>query len=151
VFEVDFFAALELTRLAIPYLKVGQRPMICNVTSVLAYRGVPLKSEYCAAKFALRGWSESLRVELMDCGINVVTVAPSTTRSEFFDALEDPTGRSSRNLKWAQSAQQVARRIVRTLKSGRREAVLSLGGKALVCFSYWLPGMCDRLLNRFAK
>ena len=87
VFEVDFFGATELTRLALPHLKRGVQPAICIVNSVLGHRAVPNKSEYCAAKFALRGWSESLRVELKPAGVDVVSISPSTTRSEFFDSL----------------------------------------------------------------
>ncbi len=53
IFEVDFFAVTELTRLALPLLHQGTSPAVCIVSSVLAHRGVPRKSEYCAAKFAL--------------------------------------------------------------------------------------------------
>jgi len=85
VMEVDFFAPVELTRHCLPWLRKGNRPAILNVGSVLAHRAVPNKSEYCAAKFAMRGWSESLRVELAKEGIDVLMLSPSTTRSEFFE------------------------------------------------------------------
>jgi short-subunit dehydrogenase len=89
VMEIDFFAPVELTRLSIGLLRAGNRPAILNIGSVLAHRAVPNKSEYCAAKFALRGWAESLRVELAGFGIEVLMLSPSTTRSEFFDSLVD--------------------------------------------------------------
>ena len=113
IFEVDFFAVTELTRIALPHLKHGKQPAICIVNSVLGHRAVPNKSEYCAAKFALRGWSEALRVELKSTGVDVVMVSPSTTRSEFFDSLVDtvPLGKSQRF--GAQSAPSVARSIMR--------------------------------------
>jgi short-subunit dehydrogenase len=151
IFELDFFAAAELTRLAIPWLKLGSKPAICNISSVLAYRGVPLKSEYCAAKFALRGWSESLRVELIQDGIKLLMVAPSTTRSEFFNSLIDSNETPARGGPWAQSAEAVAGRVCRVLTKGRRESILTFGGKAFVAFSYWWPWATDRLLKRFTQ
>ena len=65
IMEVNFFAAVELTRLAIPVLQTGRQPIIVNIGSVLGHRAVPKKSEYCASKFALHGFSDALRAELM--------------------------------------------------------------------------------------
>jgi short-subunit dehydrogenase len=150
ILEVDFFAVTELTRLALPLLHHGVNPAVCLVSSVLAHRGVPRKSEYCAAKFALRGWSESLRLELMPVGIDVITVSPSTTQSEFFDSLLDtqPTERSPSF--GMMSAEAVAQSILGAIREGKRELILSPGGKALVWLSRLAPAMTDRLLLRYA-
>jgi short-subunit dehydrogenase len=106
--------------------------VICNVGSVLGHRAVPNKSEYCAAKFALHGWSDSLRAELRPCGIQVTLVSPSTTRSEFFDAVIDtPVGEKIRGFgSW--SAGRVAHAALAAIVARRAEVILSLGGKALV-------------------
>ena len=63
VMEVNFFALVEMTRLALPLLLEGTNPIIVNVASILATRGVPYNSEYSASKFAVRGFSESLRTK----------------------------------------------------------------------------------------
>ncbi len=151
IFEVDFFGVTELTRLALPYLHKGVNPAICIVSSVLAHRGMPGKSEYCAAKFALRGWTESLRLELKPSGIDVVTISPSTTSSEFFDSLldSDPIEKSVRF--GIQSAERVAHSILGAVKKGRRELILSPGGKALVWLSRLAPGLMDRILLQYAS
>ena len=150
IFEVDFFGVTELTRLALPHLHKGVNPAICIVSSVLAHRGMPRKSEYCAAKFALRGWTESLRLELKPTGIDVVTISPSTTSSEFFDSLldSDPVEKSTRF--GIQSAERVAHSILGAVRKGRRELILSPGGKALVWLSRLAPGLMDRLLLQYA-
>jgi len=150
IFEVDFFGVTELTRLALPHLHKGVDPAICIVSSVLAHRGMPGKSEYCAAKFALRGWTESLRLELKPSGIDVVTISPSTTSSEFFDSLldSDPIEKSVRF--GVQSAERVAHSILGAVRKGRRELILSPGGKALVWLSRLAPGLMDRLLLQYA-
>ena len=87
VMEVNFFAPVELIRSAIPLLREGKRPLIVNISSVFGHRAVPRKSEYCASKFALHGFSDALRAELAREGIDVLLVSPSTTQSEFFDMV----------------------------------------------------------------
>lgn len=148
VFEIDFFAPTELTRSCIHLLKSGNRPAILNIGSVLGHRAVPNKSEYCAAKFALRGWAESLRVELAPQGIEVLMVSPSTTRSEFFDSLVDtPSNAKSRSL-GSMSPDRVAQLALLALVRSKREMILSWGGKAFVALGKWLPGLTDRILAR---
>ncbi len=150
IFEVDFFAVAELTRLSLPMLHQGKNPAVAVVSSVLAHRGVPGKSEYCAAKFALRGWTEALRLELKPAGIDVITVSPSTTKSEFFESLLD-TDSSHKNLHFGiQSAESVANSIMGAIRKGHRELILSPGGKALVWLSRLAPSLTDRLLLRYA-
>ena len=151
IFEVDFFAVTELTRLTLPLLRQGEQPALCLVSSVLAHRGVPRKSEYCAAKFALRGWSESLRVELKPAGIDVVSVSPSTTHSEFFDSLLDTEPQERSRRFGVMTAEAVADSIITAIRKGRREVILSPGGKALVWFSRLAPGLMDRLLLRYGS
>jgi short-subunit dehydrogenase len=151
VMELDFFAPVELTRLMLPLLRAGQRPAIVNVGSVLSHRAVPMKSEYCAAKFALRGWSEALRCELLDDGIEVLQASPSTTKSEFFDALVDSDAKIRNVSVGAMPAEQVAEIIVASLARSRREVIISWGGKALVWAGQFFPGLTDRILARFAN
>lgn len=150
IFEVDFFAATELTRLALPFLHKGFQPVISMVSSVLAHRAVPRKSEYCAAKFALRGWTEALRLELKPRGIDVVSVSPSTTKTEFFDSLVDSHPDETSPHLGMQSAEHVANAILRAIRYSKRELILSPGGKALVWLSRLAPSLTDRLLAKYA-
>jgi short-subunit dehydrogenase len=150
VMEVDFFAPVELTRHCLPWLRKGNRPAILNVGSVLAHRAVPNKSEYCAAKFAMRGWSESLRVELAKEGIDVLMLSPSTTRSEFFDSLVDTDAQEKSRSLGSMSADRVAQLAVSALVRSKREMILSIGGRALVWAGRLFPRLTDRLLGKYA-
>lgn len=142
VFEVNLFAPAEFIREALPLLEKGQLPLIVNVGSVLGHRAVPEKSEYCASKFALHGLTDALRIELAPRGIDVLLVSPSTTQTEFFDSASGASGQADSAFKFgAMSAETVARRIVRAMAIGRRETILSAGGKALV----WLDRLCPPL------
>lgn len=146
IMEIDFFAPAELTRLCIPLLRSGKRPAVLNIGSVLAHRAVPNKSEYCAAKFALRGWAESIRVELAPLGIEVLMVSPSTTRSEFFSALVDTNADAQSRSFGSMSPDRVAQLAIKALVRSKRDMILSLGGRALVAMGRWFPGLTDRIL-----
>jgi short-subunit dehydrogenase len=142
IMEVNFFAAAEFVREALPQLRVGTKPLIVNVGSVLGHAAVPGKSEYCASKFALHGLTDALRIELGREGIDVLLVSPSTTSSEFFDvAVDAKPGASS--LAGAMTPEAVAARIVAAMRSGRREIILSASGKLLV----WLDRLCPPLAS----
>lgn len=148
IMDVNFMAPAELTRHAIPLLRLGNNAVLCNVCSVLGHRAVPDKSEYCASKFAMHGWSDSLRAELISDGIQVTLVSPSTTQSEFFDSVIEtaPSARSRSIGSW--SAKRVARAALAAIIARRSEVILSLGGKALVYGDRFSPPLMNRLLRK---
>jgi short-subunit dehydrogenase len=148
LFEVNFFAPVELIRLCLPMLGVRRNGLIVNIGSVLAFCAVPRKSEYCASKFALRGFSDALRIELADLGIRVLSIHPNTTRSEFFDHLVEKQGPVPSN-PLDTSPSEVAARIVRAIERERAETVLTAAGKALAWANWTCPRLTRRLLRRF--
>jgi short-subunit dehydrogenase len=152
--EINFFAPAELTRECLPWLRAARvarkRPAILNIGSVLSHRAVPLKSEYCAAKFAMRGWSEALRVELAGERIDVLMLSPSTTKSEFFDSLLQSTPGQKSPSVGSMSADQVAKAAMQVLIQSKRERILSWGGRMLVMVGRFFPRLTDWILQRFA-
>lgn len=151
VMEIDFFAPVELTRTCLPLLARGKKPAILNIGSVLSHRAVPNKSEYCAAKFAMRGWAESLRVELASKSIEVLMLSPSTTSSEFLDALVDTKSDTKSKAIGSMKPERVAQLAITALVRSKREMVLSLGGKALVWAGRLFPRLTDRILRMYAQ
>jgi len=152
IMEVNFFAPVELTRLALPLLKQAKDPVVVNVGSILGRLGVPGSTEYCASKFALRGFSEALRAELSREAIDVLLVSPATTRTEFLHSLverrDSPDWRRDR---WQVSAEYVARGTVRAIRRGDPEVIPSIWGK-LVCLANWLfPRLVSRLMAQYAQ
>ena len=148
IMEVNFFAPVELIRAALPMLKEGNHPLIVNVTSILSHRAVPFKSEYCASKFALHGFSDALRAELAREKMDVLLVSPGTTQSEFFDHVigdkQKPRGRFG-----AMTPAKVARRVAWAMRSGRHEIILPVGGRLLVWLDRLCPPLADRLVAWF--
>lgn len=152
LFEVDFFAALELTRLALPTLKQGRRPAIVNLGSILGKRAIPLAAEYCAAKFALRGFSDALRIELAKSGVDVLLVSPGTTDTGFFRNVLEMKSR----LPWRKhegpqgmSPDDTAAAIVTALEQGKRELIPGLGPKLLALADRIAPRIVDWYLRRY--
>lgn len=148
VFEVNFFAITEMIRESLPRLKQGQSPIIVNMSSVLAHRATPLKSEYCASKFALHGFSDALRAELTQDQIDLLLVSPSTTDSEFFDnAIEDTTGKNWKT-RGAMPPSAVASKTIRAIKKGKHEIILTHGGRLIVWMDRLIPGIANRIMAR---
>ena len=155
IFEVNFFAVVDMTRAALPLLRRGNRPIIVNMSSVLGHRAAPLKSEYSASKFALHGFSDALRAELSRSEngppVDVLLVSPSTTDSEFFDAaIEDQTGKNWKS-KGAMAPNRVAKKTIQAIKKGKHEIVLTFGGNMLVWIDRLFPGLTNRIVARFGQ
>jgi len=172
IFEVNFFAAVELIREALPALRsaaadfaesavqndaaqnpprriASTRPIVVNVSSILGNRGTPRMSEYCASKFALRGFSESLRAELASTGIDVLLVSPGSTETKFFDHVIDERGGPRWPVQPRVTAEHVARATVRAIRRGRHEIVPNFRGRALCLLNRLAPWLVDRVMARY--
>ncbi len=154
IFEVNFFAAAELMRSLLPLLRHGKTPVIVNVGSVLSYCAVPGTAEYCASKFALRGFHEALRIELHRDGIDTLLVCPSTTASEFFESLiEDASAKGQKRVSAtpAMSPNYVADRIIRALEHGRSELILPATARMLVVLQRLAPSLAEFAIARWFR
>jgi short-subunit dehydrogenase len=149
VMEVNFFALVETTRLALPLLKQAEQPLVVNVSSVLGHRGIPLSSEYCASKFAIVGFSQSLRAELAAEGVGVLVVCPGTTKTEFFTSVIDRRGPVPWEGGHATTPETVARSMVRAIERGTHEIVPSFQGRFLVWGQRFFPELLDFIMSRF--
>ncbi len=147
VMEVNFFALVEMTRLALPLLAKGSRPIVVNVSSILGHRGAPYNSAYAASKFAVRGFSESIRAEWVKQGIDVLVVSPGTTETEFFDKLLEDKGGPSWPEHAPVTAAAVARQMVRAIRRGTHEIIPYRWGKLLSWMNRLSPRMVDAIMS----
>lgn len=164
-FETNFFAALTLTRECLPLLRAS-RGRIVNISSVFGYTGFPMSSIYCASKFALEGWSESLHHELRPHGVGVTLVEPGGFRTRFGVNARWPKRRleSYAKQRAAMSAfrdklsagkgkapEPVARAVAKLLASDAAPIRLRVGADARATWLLrkWLPeAIGDRLFAR---
>ena len=148
IMEVNFLGVAELTRLALPLLRAGHRPAIVNISSIAGRRGIPARSEYSASKFAVEGFSEALRAELVKNGIDVLVVAPGLTQTNFSKNMLEQKARAPVDHMRGMTAEAVAFATLRAIEKGRDKTVLTVQGKLLTLVSRFLPRLADRIAAR---
>ena len=89
-FDVNLFGLARLTQLALPYMRENSYGKIVNVSSVGGKIHIPLGGWYHATKFALEGWSDCLRSEVSQFGIDVIIIEPGAIDTEFNDVFSGP-------------------------------------------------------------
>jgi len=83
--ETNFFGNVAMTKAVLPVMRAQRSGHIIMVTSVAGVLGQPLLSAYCASKYALEGWSESLRIETHSLGIRVSLVEPGSYDTDIWE------------------------------------------------------------------
>ena len=147
IFEVNFFGLIWCTQAALPYMIRQKRGRIVNISSVAGKRALPHISAYCASKFAVQAFSDSLRMETAEHGITVTVLCPPRVDTTFHDT---PLMRQKGQRMSAPSisAEYVAAEIVRATRKGSREVVVSFYGKFFVFFHWLSPRLLDFIMKR---
>ena len=148
--EVTYLGQVHGTMIALSRMRPRNRGTIVNVGSALAYRAIPLQSAYCGAKFAVRGFTDSLRSELLHDGVKVhltMVHLPAVNTPQFDWALN----------KMAQRPQPVppifqpevpARAIVFAAFHHRREVWVGMPTVKTILANRIAPGLLDHLLAK---
>ncbi|PGZ55757.1 short-chain dehydrogenase [Bacillus anthracis] len=84
-FETNFFGAISITQLVLPYMREQQSGKIINISSISGQVAFPGLSPYVSSKYALEGWSESLRLEVKPFGIDVALVEPGSYNTNIWE------------------------------------------------------------------
>ena len=92
VIAVNFYGTVYCTYYALPYLK-ETRGRIVNISSLGGMLAIPFNTSYVASKFAVIGFSDSLRMEVEQAGVSVTAICPSLVITEFHERYLDKDGR----------------------------------------------------------
>ncbi|HEE9032080.1 TPA: SDR family oxidoreductase [Bacillus cereus] len=84
-FETNLFGAISITQLVLPYMRKQRSGKIINISSISGQVGFPGLSPYVSSKYALEGWSESLRLELRAFGIDVALIEPGSYNTNIWE------------------------------------------------------------------
>lgn len=107
-FETNFFGVIRTTKAVIPTMRKQGKGTIINVSSVGGKVGLlPFLTAYHASKFAIEGFTESLRQELDDFNINIILIEPGYVSSGFLDNSKYAKGFDSNKSPYAKKVQQV--------------------------------------------
>src|SRR6188768_2416160 len=135
VMNINFFGAVYCTKFALPSL-IERKGTIVGVSSIAGYRGLPGRSGYSASKFALQGWLEALRTELLDSGVNVMWVCPGFTASNIRNSALNKEGKAQGETPLDESslmtAEECAVHILSAIEKRKRTLVLTFTGKRTV-------------------
>lgn len=155
VMETNFWGAVYCTKAALSAI-VKSKGTIVGVSSIAGYRGLPARSGYSASKFALQGFLESLRTELMPSGVNVMWVCPGFTSSNIrkraLGADGQVQGESPLDEDNLMGADECAGLILKAIAARKRSLLMTRQGKLTVWLNKLLPALADKLVFRhFAK
>ena len=152
VMDTNFWGAVYCTKYALPYL-VKQQGTVVGISSIAGYRGLPGRSGYSASKFALQGWMEAIRTELMDTGVNVMWVCPGFTRSNIRNAAlnkdSQPQGETPLDESSLMSPEECALHILTAVEKRKRTLILTRQGKETVLINRLLPSFTDKWVHKF--
>jgi short-subunit dehydrogenase len=148
--DVNFFGAVHCTYYALQYLK-QTRGRIVAISSLGGKAALPYNTPYIASKYAMHGFYDALRMELMLHGVSVTVICPSWVVTEFHEAQMDkdglPKGPRGRAIysKNTMTADQCAEITLRAAFKRRRELLMSPG-----LLAAWLKLLAPGFLDWFA-
>ena len=154
ILEVDFFAPVELTRLALPSLR-ERRGAILVISSLTGIVAPPTRSAYAAAKHALHGFFGSLRIELRKAHVSVTIACPGyvDTPMRFHALLGDGSeqGHDQAAGKKMVTADEVAGAALRGVDKRQRLVLIGRDTRRARRLSLLAPWLLDRVLARSTK
>ena len=152
VMEINFFGSVYCTKYALTSI-IERKGSIVGVSSIAGYRGLPGRSGYSASKFALQGWLEAVRTELLDDGVHVMWVCPGFTASNIRNAALNEKGaaqgESPLDEKKLSTPVEVAGDILKAIRKRKRTLVLTFTGKQTVFMNKFFPAWSDKLVKNF--
>lgn len=149
IVRTDFMGQVYGAKAALPYLKASHGALIC-VGSAESRRGVPLQAAYSAAKHAIKGFLDALRVELQHEGANVrvTLVLPSSINTPFFDKAKTQLGVKPMPLPPVYAPELAAEAILRAAAGNERDVFVGGAGKVLALGERLSPKLMDLQLRR---
>jgi short-subunit dehydrogenase len=153
--DVNFWGTVYCTKYALPEI-LKTEGSIVGVSSIAGYRGLPGRTGYSASKFAMNGFMESLRTELLKTGVHVMVACPGFTASNIRVTALSKDGSSHGETSMEEgkmmSAEEVATRVCDGIADKKRTLVMTKQGKLAVWVNKLFPAFADKkVFELFAK
>jgi len=153
--DINFYGAVYCTYYALPYLKQSNGRIVA-VSSLGGKMQAPYNSAYVSSKFAMHGFFDSLRIELIRHGVSVTIICPYWVVTGFHEAQLDkdgvprgPRGRGIYNEKMM-TAERCAEIILQAATKRKRELMMG-PGNLIAWLKLLAPGLVDRFVIAFLK
>jgi short-subunit dehydrogenase len=147
VMAVNLFAPIQLTRELLPALFERPEAHVLNMCSIAGLVGMGRLAAYNATKFALVGFSESLRAEYGARGLGVTALCPGLVRTGIFESAMTGGGKTPPRIpRWmTASPERVARRAVRAIRKNQGLVVITAQARLIWWFKRASPWLLDRI------
>ncbi len=150
--DINYLGTVYCSKAALESI-IKNKGTIVGVSSIAGYRGLPGRSGYSASKFAVNGWLEALRTELMEDGVNVMWVCPGFTKSNIrnaaLDAHAQAQGDSPLDEGSLMTPEECAQHILNAIEKRKRTLVLTFKGKQTVFLNKYFPKLADKFTRNF--
>ena len=148
VTEVTYLGQVYGTMAALRHMRPRNRGTIVQVGSALSYRAIPLQSAYCGAKFAVRGFTDSLRSELAHDGshVRLTMVQLPAVNTPQFDWARNRLPKRPQPVPPIYQPETIAREIVRAARDAPRELWIGRSALKAILGTMLLPRLGDRIL-----
>ncbi len=155
VMDINFYGTLYATKYALPHILKSEGSIIA-ISSINGYRGTPARTAYTTSKYAMQGFFEALRTEVMKRGVHVLVVCPGFTGTNIRNTALTADGRvqgeSPRDENKMMTAETVAQKTYSAYRNKKRDLILTTQGKLAVWLNKWIPGRMDKIVyNVMAK
>lgn len=153
--DTNFYGAVYCTKFALPYL-LKQKGSVIGISSISGLTPLPGRTGYSASKHAMDGFFNTLRLENINTGLNVLVVHPGFTSSNIRNTALDKTGQpqkeTPRDEEKMMTSEKVAKIIAKATLHGERDLILTPQGKLVVWLHKNFPSITDRIiLHEMAK
>jgi len=148
VMETNFFGYVYGARAVLPYFHRQGYGVLVNVASVEGKVAAPYASAYVASKFAVTGFSESLRMELRDTpDIHVSTILPATIDTPLFQHAANYSGKAVQAMPPVYAPEDVAEAILHTIRHPKREVTVGNAGR-MIAMRNLVPPLAERVVAK---
>jgi short-subunit dehydrogenase len=149
--QTNYFGAVWCTQAALPAMLARGSGTIVNIASIAGIMGFARMGGYGATKFAMIGYSEALRDEVLGRGVRVALVCPGTTETDFFIKAERGKMPGASRLILAVRPAQVARAICAAADDGRYRRILPIGATLYMRLKELLPRTAHFFMRRVSR
>ena len=161
--SINFWGVVHGTKAFLPHLKDAGEGHVVNISSVFGLLSIPSQSAYNAAKFAVRGLTDALRIELDvdDCGVSATTIHPGGIKTNIArnarlddsvsEMVEDEDPGTAFEKVAMTTPEKAARQILKAVQRDRRRALIGPDAKVLDLVSRLPAGLYQRVLVAGAR
>jgi len=149
--QTNYFGAVWCAQAVLPQMLARRSGTIVNVASIAGIMGYARMGGYCATKFAMIGFSETLRDEVLGRGVRVAMVCPGTVETEFFVKAESGKMPGASRLILAIKPEHVARAIAGAAEDGKYRRILPMGAMAFLRMKEIFPRFAHLLMRRVSS